>query len=101
MSVIRLLFVSSALIALAKSAGVSPGAPPSSAIVDPGCSFLRQSRHTQVGGKCLGLLGAQTLKKVVPGPEGPMAVAKLPGVPLNTSLGMLGLTTGFTAWWVR
>mmetsp|Transcript_24836 Transcript_24836/g.57461 ORF Transcript_24836/g.57461 Transcript_24836/m.57461 type:complete len:295 (+) Transcript_24836:3-887(+) len=52
----------------------------------------------KVGSKCLGLLGAQTVAKVTPGPEGPMAVAKLPGVPLSSSLGMLGLTTGFTAW---
>lgn len=51
-----------------------------------------------VGSKCLGLLGAQTVAKLVPGPMGPMKLVKFPGMPETASLGLLGLTTGITAW---
>ena len=51
-----------------------------------------------VGKKVLGMLGAQTVARLTPGPMGPMALMKLPGVPESASLGLLGLTTGLTAW---
>jgi len=52
----------------------------------------------RVGTKVQGGLGAQTLAKLAPGPMGPMAVLPLPFVPLRFWLGLLGLTTGLTAW---
>jgi|AntAceMinimDraft_5_1070358.scaffolds.fasta_scaffold21142_1 hypothetical protein len=51
-----------------------------------------------VGSKCIGLLGAQTVAKLVPGPMGPHKLVNFPGVQERASLGLLGLTTGITAW---
>lgn len=56
------------------------------------------SAKLSVGTKCMGMLGAQTYSKLTPGVMGPMKLLKLPGVPEVASLGLLGLTTGITAW---
>jgi len=51
-----------------------------------------------VGSRVIGSLGAQTVARLTPGPEGPMKLPPLPFVPPRLFLGVLGLTTGLTAW---
>jgi len=46
----------------------------------------------------LGMFGAQTVCKMVPDAMGPTKMLPLPGVPKKASLGLLGITTGLTAW---
>mmetsp|Transcript_28609 Transcript_28609/g.57596 ORF Transcript_28609/g.57596 Transcript_28609/m.57596 type:complete len:358 (-) Transcript_28609:190-1263(-) len=52
----------------------------------------------KVGSKVIGMLKAQTVAKLEVGEMGPMPLLRIPGVPESASLGLLGLTTGLTAW---
>lgn len=61
-------------------------------------AFAGPKSKLKVGSRVLGSLGAQTWSKLTPGPMGPMGVLPLPFVPPRLWLGLLGLTTGLTAW---
>lgn len=52
----------------------------------------------KIGKRVMGMLGAQEVSRLTPGPMGPMSMLKLPFVPNRLWLSILGLTSGLTAW---
>lgn len=61
-----------------------------------GVSAWRRHTFLRIGASVAGLLGAQTFARVPASSLTPRLV--LPGLAPTTSLGLLGLTSGFTAW---
>merc|ERR1719235_2230544 len=61
-----------------------------------GIVVASRSRKFRVGDKVSGAPGAQTHAKLAA--KDLMKTVSLPGTPPNASLGLLGLTTGMTAW---